>query len=167
MAKLIFVNIEKCVGCMSCVLACSLQHGDTIGPTHSMILPVRLRKQVLNIPVVCHQCAKPLCADACPMGALSRNEETKAMTVDIDLCIGCGVCMIACPLGGISINSSKGHAVKCDLCGGDPLCVKFCGYGAIEYISEDEAHLKSKREAVVKLPELLAALTTKHGGSGT
>lgn len=164
MAKLIFVNIEKCVGCMSCVLACSLQHGDTIGPTHSMILPVRLRKQVLNIPVVCHQCAKPLCADACPMGALSRNEETKAMTVDIDLCIGCGVCMIACPLGGISLNTLAGHSEKCDLCGGDPLCVKFCGYGAIEYITEEEAALKCKKEAVRKLPELLVPLTAKHGG---
>ncbi len=167
MAKLIFVNIEKCVGCMSCVLACSLQHGDTIGPSHSMIYPIRLRKQVINIPVLCRQCIKPLCADACPMNALSRDEETKAMIVDTELCIGCGVCMIACPLGGISLNTSAGHAVKCDLCGGDPMCVKFCGYEAIEYITEEEAALKSKKEAVRKLPELLIPLTTKQGGSRT
>jgi carbon-monoxide dehydrogenase iron sulfur subunit len=165
MAKLIFVNTEKCVGCMSCVLACSMQHGSRIGPTHSMILPVRLRKQVVNLPIVCRQCLKPLCADVCPMAAISRNEDTGAMNVDADLCIGCGVCMIACPLGGISLNTKMGHAVKCDLCKGDPLCVKFCGYGAIEYITEEEATLKCRKEAVGKLPDVLVALTTRHGGS--
>jgi Fe-S-cluster-containing hydrogenase component 2 len=101
-----------------------------IGPTHSRILPVRLRRTVVNIPVVCRQCLKPLCADACPMGALSRDAETGAMAVDPDLCIGCGMCLVACPLGGISIDTEAGHAVKCDLCGGDPLCVKFCGFWA-------------------------------------
>ena len=163
MAKLIFVDTEKCVGCMACVLACSLEHGDTISPTHSRILPVRLRKQAIHIPVVCRQCAKPLCADACPMGAIVRNEETNAMIVDTDLCIGCGVCMIACPLGGISLNTQAGHSVKCDLCGGDPLCVKFCGYGAIEYITEEEAALKSKKEAGLKFPERLVPSTDKQG----
>lgn len=167
MAKRLAINTEKCVGCMACVLACSLQHGDAIGPTHSRILPVRLRRQVVNIPVVCRQCLKPLCADACPMGALSRDAETGAMAVDADLCIGCGMCMVACPLGGISIDTEAGHAVKCDLCGGDPFCVKFCGYGALEYTTEEEAGLKSKREAVEKLGEALAALTTPSKGGGS
>ena len=89
------------------------------------------------------------------------------MIVDTELCIGCGVCMTACPLGGISLNTGAGYSVKCDLCGGDPLCVKFCGYEAIEYITEEEAALKNKKEAVRKLPELLIPLTTKQGGSRT
>lgn len=162
MAKLLFVDPEKCVGCMACVMACSLQHGNIIGPANSRILPVRLKRQVVNIPVVCRQCGKPLCADACPMGAISRVEKTGSMVVDSDLCIACGMCMVACPLGGISVNTGAGHAVKCDLCEGDPLCVKFCGYGAIEYITEEEATLKRKKEAVGKLAGLLEALTTQY-----
>lgn len=144
---------------MACVLACSLQHGNTIGPANSMILPVSLKKQVINLPVVCRQCAKPLCADACPMGAISRNTETGAMIVDSELCIGCGACMIACPLGGISVNAEAGHAVKCDLCGGDPLCVQFCGYDAIDYITEQEAIIRSKKQGLRHILDLF--LTAK------
>jgi anaerobic carbon-monoxide dehydrogenase iron sulfur subunit len=155
MGKLLFINFEKCVGCMSCVLACSLQHGDTIGPSHSMIFPVGLRKQVINIPVVCRQCAKPLCADACPMGAISRNPATGALTVDSELCIACGSCMMVCPIGGISVSTEAGHAMKCDLCGGDPLCVKFCGYDAIEYLSEEDATVLCRKRALRNLPNLL------------
>jgi len=154
-AKVLFIDPEKCVGCMACVMACSMQHGKAVSPTGSMILPVKLRKLVINVPIVCRQCAKPLCADVCPMGALSRDNKTAAIVVDPDLCIACGMCMIACPLGGISVDANMGHAVKCDLCEGDPLCVKFCAYGAIEYITIEEAALKRKREAVGKLATML------------
>ena len=112
MTKVLFIDPEKCTGCMACVLACSLEHGDTSGPVGSMILPIKLRQQAINIPVVCRQCTKPLCADACPMGAISRDDATRAMRVNPDLCIGCGMCMIACPLGGISVNAEVGRAVR-------------------------------------------------------
>lgn len=151
---LLFIDPEKCVGCLACVMACSLQHGSTVGFADSRILPVMLKGPVINIPVVCRQCAKPLCADVCPMGALSRDEKSGAMVVDPDLCIGCGMCMTACPLGGMSLNNA-GEAVKCDLCGGDPLCAKFCAYGAIEYITREEAALRRKKGAVDKLATML------------
>ena len=104
MPKVLCIDPEKCVGCMSCVMACSMQQGGPVGPVKSMILPVRLRRPVINIPVVCRQCIKPLCADVCPMGAISRNEATGAMLVDADLCIGCGMCVATCPLGGIAMD---------------------------------------------------------------
>ena len=155
MAKVLFINPEKCTGCMACLMACSMQQGETVGPAKSMILPVRLRKQEINIPVVCRQCAKPLCVDVCPMGALSRDEKTGAVVVDPDLCIACGMCMIVCPLGGISVDTEVGHSLKCNLCEGDPECAKVCAYRAIEYIPEEEVTLKRKKEAVGKLATML------------
>lgn len=155
MAKILFINPEKCIGCMACATACSLQHGNRISPVSSMILPIKLRKQVINIPVVCRQCVKPLCSDICPMGAISKNETTGAMVADSDLCIACRMCMTICPLGGISVSSDVGHAVKCDLCQGDPFCLKFCTYGAIEYLEDDEATLRRKRNSINKLAEAL------------
>jgi len=143
------------VGCMACLMACSMQQGETVGPAKSMILPVKLRRQAINIVVVCWQCAKPLCADVCPMGALSRDEKTGALVVDPDLCIACGMCMIACPLGGISVDSQVGHSLKCNLCEGDPECAKVCAYGAIEYIPEEEAGIERKKEAIRKLAATL------------
>jgi Fe-S-cluster-containing hydrogenase component 2 len=67
--------------------------------------------------------------------------------------------MIACPLGGVVVNREEGHVVKCDLCGGDPICVKFCGYGAIEYITEELAAWRKKKEAVRGLAGVLEILT--------
>jgi len=155
MVKVLFINPERCVGCMACLMACSMKQGEITSPTNSMILPVRLRKQEINIPVVCRQCAKPLCADVCPMGALSRDEKTGAMVVDPDLCIACGMCMVACPLGGISVNTKVGHSLKCNLCEGDPVCAKVCAYRAIEYVTEEEAGIERKKEAVGKLASML------------
>jgi carbon-monoxide dehydrogenase iron sulfur subunit len=155
MAKALLIDPDKCVGCMLCVMACAMEHGEAIGPVNSRILPIRLKKQEISIPVVCRQCGKPLCADVCPMGALSRQKETGAMVVDIDLCIACGMCNLACPLGGISMDVDAGHAVKCDLCGGDPLCVKFCAYGALNYITQEEATMEARKEAVRKLADML------------
>ena len=94
------------------------------------------------------------------MGAISRDDATRAMRVNPDLCIGCGMCMIACPLGGISVNAEVGQAVKCDLCAGDPLCAKFCGYGALTYLPEEEATYERKKEAIGKLSDLLETLAT-------
>lgn len=155
MAKALLIDPDKCVGCMLCVMACAMEHAETIGPVHSRILPIRIRKQEINIPVVCRQCGKPLCADVCPMGALSRDKETSAILVDVDLCIACGMCNLACPLGGISLDADAGHAVKCDLCGGDPLCVKFCAYGALKYITQEEATMEARKEAVKRLADML------------
>lgn len=155
MRKIVSVNPDQCVGCMLCVLACALEHGDTIGPVNSRIEPIRIKKLEINIPVLCRQCLQPLCADVCPMGAISRQEKTGAMVVDPDMCICCGMCTIACPLGGISIDTNAGHAVKCDLCGGDPLCVKVCAYGVLEFITQEEVTIKRRKEAVGKLTQML------------
>jgi carbon-monoxide dehydrogenase iron sulfur subunit len=155
MSKVLFTTPDRCVGCMACVMACSMKQGEAVGPAKSMILPIKLRTPGINIPVVCRHCVKPLCADVCPMGAISRNEETGAMLVDSDLCIGCGMCVIACPLGGISLDTELGHSVKCDLCQGDPECVKACTYRAIEYLTPEEVAQKTKTEAVGKLATML------------
>ncbi len=155
MVKVLFINPEKCTGCMACMMACSMKQSGTAGPGRSMILPVKLRKLAITVPIVCRQCAKPLCADVCPMGAISRDETTGAMVVDADLCIACGMCTVACPLGGISVDSEVGHSLKCDLCQGDPQCAKACASGAIAYISQEEANIRSKEEAVKKLAVML------------
>jgi hypothetical protein len=41
------------------------------------------------------------------------------------------------------------------------MCAKFCGYGAIEYITEEAAAWRKKKEAVGKLADLLGTLTNQ------
>jgi Fe-S-cluster-containing hydrogenase component 2 len=43
-----------------------------------------------------------------------------------DLCIGCAMCVNACPIGAVTLDPVDGLAVKCDLCEGDPQCILYC-----------------------------------------
>jgi Fe-S-cluster-containing hydrogenase component 2 len=59
--------------------------------------------------------------------------------------------VIACPIGGISMNMETGKIIKCNLCDGDPECVKYCAYGAIEYLSMKEGQSQKKKRAISRM----------------
>ena len=75
--------------------------------------------------------------------------------VNADLCIGCRMCTVACPLGGITINYENGKSIKCDLCGGDPYCVKVCGYEALSYVPLEQDGMHRRRKAAQKISMVL------------
>lgn len=104
------------------------------------------------MPVVCLQCENPLCQEACPTGAIHRNEEG-ILTVDPNSCIGCGNCVNACIYGGIAIDPITLKAIKCDLCGGDPACVEACEYDAISVVALDGDGLRERVQGVGDLPK--------------
>jgi Fe-S-cluster-containing dehydrogenase component len=159
--KVIQIDIEKCVGCRTCEVACSLKNVGQSNPTRSKIRVIRYEKPGYfhnYIPMVCQQCTDPLCMDSCPVNAISRNDETRALEVDQDTCVGCRVCTMACPIGGINIDPVTNTASKCDLCGGDPECVKFCAPEAIKYVSKDLMDLQLKRAKSEKITELFSLI---------
>jgi len=156
-----WVDIEKCSGCRTCETTCSLKNTGQSNPTRSRIRIIRYERQgeFHNfIPMVCQQCSNPLCMEACPVNAISRNPETDAMVVDSENCVGCKVCSMVCPIGGVSIDPVTNVAYKCDLCDGDPECVKYCDPEAITYIPKARADLLMKREKSKKLSELFALM---------
>ncbi|MGD2200925.1 MAG: 4Fe-4S dicluster domain-containing protein [Candidatus Bathyarchaeota archaeon] len=155
------VDIEKCVGCRTCEVTCSLKNTGTSNPTRSRIKVIRYERQGEfhnYIPMVCQQCTTPLCMEVCPVNAISRDPETGAMVVDTDDCVGCKVCGMVCPVGGISVDPISDVAYKCDLCSGDPECVKICDPEAITYVPKSRADLRRRRERSKKLSELLALM---------
>jgi len=133
MDKFIEVNIEKCTACRICEFTCSLHHFGEINPAKSRIKVHIVSKDFFYYPNVCQQCAKAPCVESCPTEALKRNEETGAIEVIQEDCIGCRKCLRACPFGAMGFNAEEKIADKCDLCGGDPECVKYCFYGALEF----------------------------------
>ena len=152
MEKALVIHPEKCTGCHSCEMICSLTHENECDLNLSRIGIMKTNGGGTNenLPIVCQQCHDPICAEVCVMGAISRKEQA-ALVVNENLCVGCKTCVIACPLGGILYHYIKGCAMKCDHCGGDPECVKSCLYGALEYLSMDEWGRKERVKAMDNL----------------
>ena len=101
-APVLAVAYEKCTGCRACEIACSVAHVQASNPIKSAVRIVKRQrwpKTGYCVPVVCQQCEEPACANICPVQAISRNEETGANVVDADLCVGCQMCVAACPFG--------------------------------------------------------------------
>jgi Fe-S-cluster-containing hydrogenase component 2 len=96
------------------------------------------------------------CIAVCPKDALSRDETLGSVKLDYDLCIGCKMCVTACPFGGMGIDTVTNRVIKCDLCDGDPQCVRFCFPGALQFVEASAVNLRKKREAATKLAELMS-----------
>jgi carbon-monoxide dehydrogenase iron sulfur subunit len=80
------------------------------------------------------------------------------MVVNHDLCVGCRMCIVACPFGAITFDPDRRQAIKCDLCGGvEPWCVRFCEPGALTYRLAPAVSLDKKRVAGRRLVEALSA----------
>lgn len=131
MEKTYTVIPRNCTGCRTCELACSMVKGEggSLG---------RSRINIYNtgpdryMQMTCFHCVEAACMKVCPTDALVRNERTRAVELDEERCIGCGLCAAACPFGHIHFDLDTHAPIKCDLCGGDPACVKFCPHRALE-----------------------------------
>jgi len=146
MDKILVVQPEKCTGCRTCELTCSITHNNEFKPELSRISVLSFEKVGFAVPMVCQQCGVAACMKVCSVGAITKNAATGAMEVQDSKCIGCKMCTIACPFGAIHYHVETNIASKCDLCGGDPACVKLCASGAISYQEANVGSL-TKRKA--------------------
>jgi Fe-S-cluster-containing hydrogenase component 2 len=161
MKRMLAVDYEKCTGCRNCEIACSIFHQQACNPAKSAVRIVKWAVKGLNVPVVCQQCEAPACAHICPVQAIARDAATDAMIVDSDLCVGCQMCIVACPFGAVVLDREKRQVIKCDLCGGvEPWCVRFCEPRALTYVPPLAQSLDRKREAGRRLVEALGARPT-------
>jgi len=123
-------NTAQCVGCRLCELTCSVLHEGVFAPWLSRIVVHRDESILLAFPSICHQCNEAKCQSACPTRAIMPDEKG-ILTVNSELCIGCGECVTACPFQAMGMNYVELKAYMCDLCGGDPQCVKVCPAGVL------------------------------------
>ena len=131
------VDPDKCTGCKQCELACSWVQTGTFQPSKSVIRVHIFDEQASFAPYACFQCDEAWCMHACPVNAIDLDENTGSVVVIDDVCVGCKLCVIACPFGTIFYDKESDTAAKCDLCAGDPACAHACPTGAIAFVEGD------------------------------
>ena len=133
--KRIQIDAEKCSGCRFCEMVCSFQHSGKFSPSLSRVTVIKEDKHGFDYPVICHHCNHCPPIDACPTGALSRNQ-LGMIRLDVETCTKCGSCVNVCTFKALKMDDLS-KPIVCDLCGGDPACVKRCPTGAMVF-SESE-----------------------------
>jgi len=130
------IDLRKCVGCDACTVACRTEWDVPIGHGRTWVEQYNTIGEFPNVtstPWVaqCNHCDEPACIDPCPSGATFQLENG-IVKVEEDLCIGCGICVEACPYDARYINPETNKVDKCDFCearlkeGLQPACVTTC-----------------------------------------
>ena len=117
-------------------------------------------KDAFYMPIACMQCEKPPCVKVCPVRTTYRDPDG-IVVIDYNWCIGCRLCMNACPYWARRFNWSTpnlpkqemnpkthylgnrprmvGVVEKCTFCvqrtrqGRHPACVEVCPVGARKF----------------------------------
>jgi Fe-S-cluster-containing dehydrogenase component len=166
--KLITIEPDKCTSCRICEIICSQVKTGMCNPALSRIKVISDMVNGVDVPVLCLHCEEPLCRDVCPVGAIDVDLKSGIVKIKEDDCIGCRLCIMVCPYGGISYNPQTRKVMKCDLCDGDPMCVKYCEPKAISFTRADMASMKKKRlfmQEKIK-PIILASRKTGEAEGG-
>lgn len=150
--KRLLVDPDKCTGCNRCVYACAAEHEGAFAPSLARLAVNIYPLQGYSVPSICFHCIRPDCAEACPEGAILKGADG-IVTVDADLCTGCGQCVPACPWGMVAKHPATGKAFKCDLCGGDPACVRECGFEALTLAEPDKERTVARAKQMKNRPE--------------
>lgn len=135
-------DMNKCIGCRSCEVACNEQNGNPteirwrrIGEIEGGAYPDTSRHY---LSMGCNHCLDAECLKGCPVEAYTKDPVTGIVLHSATACIGCQYCVWNCPYSVPQFNAERGVVGKCDMCHGrltdglEPACVNACPEAAIE-----------------------------------
>lgn len=119
---------KKCTGCRVCEIICSLEHAGVINPKRARIKVYTRWPDDFTISV-CQQCKTPACVEACPTGALRKENW---IILNEELCTSCMLCVKVCPYGAVRIDRMSSLPLFCDTCQGKYTCTEWCNSRALQ-----------------------------------
>ncbi|MGZ8786033.1 MAG: 4Fe-4S dicluster domain-containing protein [Acidimicrobiia bacterium] len=187
------IDLRRCDGCQSqstapkCTLACIEGHFAPEPMEWIEVYEAELPGSGTQfIPTLCLQCQNPPCVNVCPVAATYSTPDG-VVQIDQDRCIGCRMCMAACPYDRRFFNwgtapippealladysahhqvpARTGTVMKCDFCvdmvrgGSLPMCVQACPQDAI-YYGDMEEDIATNGIAMVGFRDFIASNNT-------
>ena len=156
--KSIKINVDKCVGCMSCEVICSAFHAS---PKYSSNNPARSRIRVICDPIA--DIYIPVYAGEYAVAECAGRDK---YTIDGKEYDECAFCRASCPSRDVFKEPDSGLPLKCDMCESDPsldkpMCVKWCLNEALIYEEREEEVEEEEKQEELEIG--LEALADKYG----
>ena len=136
------VDVNKCMGCKTCQIACkdinNLDVGILFRSVRTFEVGIYPNATIYCYPSTCNHCKDPKCVEGCPTLAMHVAEDGTVQH-DKKRCIGCRYCVWNCPYGVPQYFPDLGIVGKCDTCkdlrdkGVNPACVDACLMRCIEF----------------------------------
>ena len=157
--KVIKVDVDKCIGCRACELACSAFHAK---PRYSSANPARSRIRVMVDDL--NDVYLPIRAgDYTPAECTGRH----TYIIEGKEYQECSFCGVSCPARDYFKEPDSGLPLKCDMCESvppleEPMCVQVCRVDALTYV-ENEVPVRPGGDSREDLEVGLESLSHKHG----
>lgn len=94
------IDLQKCIGCFGCQIACKSENGTRPGTLWARVVRVETGEfpnvKRFSLPLLCMHCQDPPCLKVCPTGATYKRDDG-IVNIDKDKCVGCRYCIMACP----------------------------------------------------------------------
>ena len=106
----IVVDLNRCTGCITCVVACKEENLTRPSVWWDKILEIENPSldHITYLWHACMHCDNPPCVGACPAKAISKRQDGIVL-IDQKVCNGCGDCIKACPYGVIAMNPTQNY----------------------------------------------------------
>lgn len=165
----VLVDLTRCIGCRTCEAACNKEHGlpepalpfddfsvfdqvfhegkqkrRTTEKAYTVVNRYDTKDQGAPVyrKLQCFHCSEPACLTSCFVNAYTKTKEG-AVIYNADVCVGCRMCMVACPFSMPAYTYDSAlhpQIIKCNFCydnrltkGKPPACVEACPQDALTF----------------------------------